>query len=165
MERLTTEARDQLDPEVLPDGRLFFVAYENEPLGPARVHGRRPHRAAHGRGHRPLRAEPRAGWQPVDALPRVRRAQAGPAAQGAACLEGPVAAAEPRAARPAARDEEPHDATDYKPLARENIELGPILGFAGAGGGGFFGQLFASATDRLRNHAFMLSSPCTAPST
>ena len=28
VERLTTEARDHADPTVLPDGRLFFVAYE-----------------------------------------------------------------------------------------------------------------------------------------
>ena len=157
VERLTTEARDHVDPTVLPDGRLFFVAYEkshadlHEYTGGGGMVRRtdvstgvfEPSPGPEGNlwmlfhlsGERKpslLRANQLLSFNVADA----GKAQAdAPAALPQRSLEG----AEP-----------------YRPFRRENIDLGPIMGFAGAGGGGFVGQLFASATDRLRNHGMML---------
>ena len=38
------------------------------------------------------------------------------------------------------------DAQQYDAFSRKNIELGPIMGFAGAGGGAFVGSMLASAS-------------------
>ncbi len=157
VERLTTEPRDHSDPTVLPDGRLFFVAYDkshsdlHEYTGGGTIVRRtdvttglfEPSPGPDGNlwllyhlsGERkPALLKSQQLMTIATAAPSQAGAQA-PAALPQRSLEG----AEP-----------------YRPFARENIDLGPILGFAGAGGGGFVGQAFASATDRLRNHALML---------
>ncbi len=154
VERLTTEARDHQDPTVLPDGRLFFVAYEKsrsdlyEYTGGGGLVRRtdvttglfEPSPGPEGNlwtlfhlsGERKpamLRANQMLTFA-VDDATKVAAAPPSPLPQRS------LVGAEP-----------------YKAFTRENIDLGPIMGFAGAGGGGFFGQVFASATDRLRNHA------------
>ena len=159
VERLTTEARDHQDPVVLPDGRLFFVAYEkshsdlHEYTGGGSIVRRtdvttglfEPSPAPEGNlwtlfhlsGERKpalLRANQLRNFEVASATTTTEKA--GPPSP---LPQRSLVGAEP-----------------YKPFAKENIDLGPIMGFAGAGGGGFFGQVFASATDRLRNHGMML---------
>ncbi|HYO59146.1 tolB protein precursor protein [Archangium sp.] len=157
VERLTTEARDHADPTVLPDGRLFFVAYEksrsdlHEYTGGGGIVRRtdvstglfEPSPAPDGNlwllYH--LSGERKPALLRSQQLMSLEVAQAGKAEAGppSPLPQRSLVGAEP-----------------YRPFARENIDLGPILGFAGAGGGGFYGQVFASASDRLRNHAMLL---------
>ncbi|MFP2932275.1 tolB protein precursor protein, partial [Pyxidicoccus sp. 3LG] len=64
----------------------------------------------------------------------------------------------PRRSRPGPLAVRPlTDASSYEPFTRQNLEFGPIFGFAGAGGGGFVGQLFAAASDRMKDHQFLLT--------
>jgi hypothetical protein len=44
----------------------------------------------------------------------------------------------------------------YRPFSWENIDLGPIFGFGGAAPNGIYGQLYAVATDKLKNHGAIL---------
>ncbi|PTL80534.1 PD40 domain-containing protein [Vitiosangium sp. GDMCC 1.1324] len=157
VERLTTEARDHADPTVLPDGRLFFVAYEKS---------RSDLHEYTGGGSIVRRTDVATGlFEPCPApdgnvwllyhlsgerKPALLRSQQLMTFQVPQVSSAEVAPPSPLPQRSL------EGAQTYKPFARENIDLGPILGFAGAGGGGFYGQVFASATDRLRNHAMLL---------
>ncbi|WNG45630.1 tolB protein precursor protein [Archangium minus] len=157
VERLTTEARDHADPTVLPDGRLFFVAYENS---------RSDLHEYTGGGGIVRRTdvstglfEPSPGpdgnlWllfhlsgERKPALLRSQQLLSFEVAQATKADAGPPSPLPQRSLQ---------GAEAYRPFARENIDLGPIMGFAGGGGGGFYGQVFASAMDRLRNHAMLL---------
>jgi hypothetical protein len=156
IERLTTDARDQQDPEALPDGRIFFVAYDN---------GRSDLHELQRGGAIVRRTDVTTGlfevspgadgnvWvlmhlsgQRVPSLLRKDR-----------FLDQPLAATGPGQPAPPLAVRSLTGATDYNPWARENFELGPIFGFAGGGSGGFIGQVYASATDRLRNQGFILT--------
>ncbi|MFL5351332.1 tolB protein precursor protein [Archangium sp.] len=157
VERLTNEARDHSDPTVLPDGRLFFVAYEKS---------RSDLHEYTGGGSIVRRTDVATGlFEPCPApdgnlwtlyhlsgerKPALLRSQQLMSFEVPAATPADLGAPSPLPQRSL------EEAQTYKPFARENIDLGPILGFAGAGGGGFYGQMFASATDRLRNHALML---------
>lgn len=44
-------------------------------------------------------------------------------------------------------------ASRYEPFRAENLQMGPVFGYGGAAQGGLYGQVYASAADRLRNHA------------
>jgi hypothetical protein len=155
VERLTREPRDHLDPTVMPDGRLFFVAYEQS---------RSDLYEYTGGGNITRRTDVVTGlFEPCPApdgnlwtlfhlsgerKPALLRSQqlktfAVSASSGDAGPPSPLPQRSLVGAEP------------YKPFAGRNIDLGPILGFAGAGGGGFYGQVAASATDRLRNHALL----------
>lgn len=153
-ERLTTEERDELDPRVVPDGRIFFVAYEGgradlHELGEGKVIRRTnvvtglfdispgPEGSVfallhHGGQRRPVRV-------PKETLlasePREQPAPSPPSQPGRLSL----AAAQP-----------------YKPFSPSNWELGPVFGILGGGAGGIVGQLLALSRDRLGNHALLL---------
>ncbi|WP_434388405.1 tolB protein precursor protein [Melittangium boletus] len=155
VERLTSEPRDHQDPTVLPDGRLFFVAYDQS------------HADLHeytGGGTIVRRTDVATGlFEPAPApdgnlwtlfhlsgerQPALLRSQQ---LKSYATVRGGQEAGPPSPLpRRSLEGAEP-----YQPFNRKNIDLGPILGFAGAGAGGFFGQVFGSATDRLRNHALL----------
>jgi hypothetical protein len=156
VERLTTEARDHLDPVVFKDGRIFFVAYENS---------RSDLHEYTGGGTVVRRTDVATGlFEPCpgpegnvwslfhlsgERQPSLLRAQR--------MLSFPVAAA-PADGTPSPLPQRPlTEAVPYRPFAWENIDIGPVMGFAGAGGGGFVGQVFAQASDRLKNHAMLLS--------
>lgn len=157
VERLTSEEVDEADPLHLPDGRIFFVAYRNSSnsdLNELMKDGRIVRRTDVNTGV----FEPGAG--PEGALwmlfhyagerrPATLRPEKMLAIQEAA--SPPPEPPAPLAQRPLS------DSQMYDSFARKNFELGPIMGFAGAGGGAFVGQLYASATDRMRNHALLLS--------
>ncbi|HSP79117.1 MAG TPA: tolB protein precursor protein [Myxococcaceae bacterium] len=156
VERLTSEPRDHEDPTVLPDGRLYFVAFDKSR---ADLH------EYTGGGKIVRRTDVTTGvFEPCpgpegnlwtlfhvsgERKPALLRAQK--------LLSFPVDES-PRPEAPAALPQRPlASAEAYRPFTWENIDMGPIIGFAGAGGGGFVGQVAASASDRLRNHAMMLN--------
>ncbi|WP_375766683.1 tolB protein precursor protein [Archangium gephyra] len=157
VERLTREARDHSDPTVMPDGRLFFVAYEksrsdlHEYTGGGSIVRRtdvatglfEPSPAPDGN----LWLLYHVSGERKPALLRSQQLMNLEVAQAPKAEEAPPSPLPQRSLV---------GAEPYRPFARENIDLGPIMGFAGAGGGGFYGQVFASATDRMRNHAMLL---------
>lgn len=152
--RLTTEARDELDPEVLPDGRVMFVAYDASGANLYEVRGVTVVKQTdvatglfdvapgpdgtvwalhhYGADRRPVRISRERFLQvPIvtapDALP--------PQAPGVRSLSA---------------------ARAYDPLLVENWKLGSIFLLAGFSGDSIFGELMATATDRLRDHGLLL---------
>ncbi|HEX8433937.1 tolB protein precursor protein [Archangium sp.] len=154
VERLTTEARDHQDPTVLPDGRLFFVAYDKSrsDLYEYTGGGGLVRRTDVTTGLFEPSPGPEGNLWTLFHLSGERKPALLRSNQllSFAVEDTAKVAAAPPSALP---QRSLVGAEAYRPFTRENIDLGPILGFAGAGGGGFYGQLFASATDRLRNHA------------
>jgi hypothetical protein len=157
VERLTTEARDHADPTVLPDGRLFFVAYDKSrsDLHEYTGGGGIVRRTDVTTGLFEPSPGPEGNLWTLFHLSGERK----PALLRANQLMS-IAVADAGKAQTGPPSPLPHrsltGAEPYRPFTRENIDMGPIMGFAGAGGGGFVGQLFASASDRLRNHAMLL---------
>ncbi|WNG24957.1 tolB protein precursor protein [Cystobacter fuscus] len=156
-ERLTTEARDHADPTVLPNGRLFFVAYDQS------------HSDLHeytGGGSIVRRTDVATGLFEPSPAPdgnlwtlfhlSGERKPALMRAQQLLSIAVP-AGSQDRTTPPSPLPQRALEgAENYNPFAWKNIDLGPILGFAGGGSGGFYGQVAASAMDRLRNHALLL---------
>jgi hypothetical protein len=68
-----------------------------------------------------------------------------------------VGAADPVEPPPEPAREELGTSRPYDPLALENWQLGQIFGFAGAGGGGVFGQVMGTASDRMHDHALVVN--------
>lgn len=155
VQRLTTDSRDHLDPVALPNGRIFFSAYESSR---ADLHEYTGSGVVRRTDMTTGLFEPCPGpegglWtlfhqsgQRVPALLKAQRMLSPP--------EQPIAAGEP--AEPLVQNTL-GEARNYDPLAWQNIDVGPIFGYAGAGGGGFFGQVFATASDRLKDHRVLLS--------
>ncbi|MBU8895020.1 tolB protein precursor protein [Corallococcus sp. H22C18031201] len=155
-ERLTSEDRDEADPVALPDGRIFFVAYthSSSDLHERLPDGRLVRRTDLTTGVFEPGPGPEGSLWMLFHLSGERRPSLLRPPRMLALEEEKEPPAEPPgplAIRPLT------DAQQYRPFARQNLEFGPIFGFAGAGGGGFVGQVFASATDRLRNHQMILT--------
>jgi hypothetical protein len=154
--RLTTDARDQQDPEVLPDGRIVFVAYDN---------GRSDLHELQQDGTIIRRTDVTTGlFEPspgadgnIWVLMHLSGQRVPSQLRKDRFLTQPLPASGPGEAAPPLAVQSLAGARDYNPWARENFELGPIFGFAGGGSGGFVGQLFGSATDRLRSQGYILS--------
>jgi hypothetical protein len=155
VERLTTEPRDHVDPQVLSDGRVVFTAFDR---GRADVHEVRD-------GVVTRRTEINTGLfdlapGPNGALWALyhqggRRRPVMMASQRLLTLESlPQPEAAPARAIP---HRALPGAVPYAALAPRNWELGPPFGFIGAGSGGIVGQVVASAADKLRNHALLLN--------
>ncbi|MFY1831062.1 tolB protein precursor protein [Myxococcus fulvus] len=156
VERLTSEERDHADPVALADGRVFFTAFNNSSsdLHELMADGRIVRRTDLTTGV----FEPGPGpegslWMLFHVSGERKPAVLRPPRMLALDVppEPPPEPPNPLAVRPLT------DATPYRPFARQNLEFGPIFGFAGAGGGGFVGQLFAAASDRMRDHQFILT--------
>ena len=156
-ERLTTEERDHNDPEALADGRVYFVAYDQShsnlyELTADKALVRRTDVAtglfepAAGPDGGLWVLEHRSGERVPSVLRRERFLNEPQAPQ-------PTGDPPLSLARRALGDAQP-----YRPWASENFEFGPILGFAGGGTGGIYGQLFAMATDKLKNQAMLLQT-------
>jgi hypothetical protein len=154
--RLTSASEHHLDPEVTPSGRVFFSAYAEgaanlyEALGAGAVR-----RTDILTGLFAASPGPKGGlWALLHHQGRRRIVEV---ADDTLTLAG---------AAPWARDEGspytipstpldvsvPYDWTSIK-----NWELGGLFGFLGASSFGIFGRLFATANDRLRNHATLLT--------
>ncbi len=157
VERITTENRDHADPTALPDGRVFFTAFNNSSsdLHELMADGRIIRRTDLTTGV----FEPGPGpegslWMLFHMSGERKPAVLRPPRMLAVDVPAETLAAEP-ATPMAVRSLT--DAQNYRPFTRQNLEFGPIFGFAGAGGGGFVGQLFAAASDRMRDHQFLLT--------
>lgn len=155
VERLTTEPRDESEPVALPNGRLFFTAYT-------------------GGSHDLHEVTPQGVVRRTDMTTGVFEASPGidgglwmllhksgartPALLRTDRMLDLPAEPQPKAEPPAALAIRPlDDAQKYRPFALENVDLGPIIGFAGGGSEGIVGQLFGSATDKLRGHGVLLA--------
>lgn len=155
VERLTSEERDELDPLVLPDGRVFFAAYEAGHLDAYEVVGdgtvRRTDAAT---GVTDLAPGPNGG---LSAL-LFRSGQKTPVSFSKESYA-------PALLKPNMPPGSPGDipraslagSQPYRAASLVNWELGTIFGVVGAGGGEVVGQFLASANDRLRNHAVLLN--------
>lgn len=153
--RLTTQDQDHFDPEVLADGRVLFAAYD---------HARANIYELRGDGAIVRRTEIDTGFfEPASApgdglwtlwyhsgrnrIARLRTNQ---------MLNSPNRPA----AEVAAPREIPHRRLDgskpYSAMRFDNWRLGNLFGVLGVGGGGIVGQLYATASDRLRDHNLLL---------
>jgi len=152
--RLTSAPRDQLDPTVLPNGETYFVAYDD---GRANLHlvredgvvqktdvptglfspGPGPKGGLWALFHRSGRRVPVQltrdtldDFQQTDSAPDVPSG-----GFGNISLD---------------------NSRKYKPFALRNWRINNGFGVLGITGNGVFGQLFATASDRLRNHRLVL---------
>lgn len=155
-ERLTSQAQDQADPVALDDGRIFFVEWHHSSsdLHELKPDGSIVRRTDVTTGVFEPGPGPEGGlWmlfhQSGERRPSLLRASKmlSLATEAAPPAEPPT----PLAFMPLT------GAENYRPFAKQNIEVGPIFGFAGAGSGGFYGQVFAMASDRMKNHAMLLN--------
>ena len=153
--RLTTAPYDHRSPTVLPDGRVLFTAFRAGRGDLYEVSGdevRRLTQVSTG-VYEPAPGPEGGVWlllhkgakrrptlAPAESLKPRETLAIGP--------DGPVRTL-PSRALPGAEA--------YAPFAAENWEMGSIFGFFGAGVGGIFGQLQASASDRLRNQGLLTS--------
>lgn len=156
VERITTEDRDHADPAALPDGRVFFTAFNNSSsdLHELMTDGRIIRRTDLTTGVFEPGPGPEGGlWMLFHMSGERRPAVLRPPRMLALDVptQGAAEPPNPLAVRSLT------DAQNYQPFARQNLEFGPIFGFAGAGGGGFVGQLFAAASDRMKDHQFLLT--------
>ncbi|WP_163779365.1 PD40 domain-containing protein [Myxococcus vastator] len=156
VERLTSEERDHTAPVALADGRLFFTAFNNSSsdLHELTKDGRIVRRTDLTTGVFEPGPGPDGGlWMLFHVSGERRPAVLRPPRMLALDVpaEPPPEPPNPLAVRPLT------DATNYEPFTRQNLEFGPFFGFAGAGGGGFVGQLFAAASDRMKDHQFLLT--------
>lgn len=153
--RLTSAQQDQFDPEVTSDGRIFFSAYEN---GAANVFEALPQgmvrRTDVVTGLFALSPGPDGGlWALFHHSGRRRIVQV---PQKTLTLAS-VATWKPDVGPAWSVPESVLDVSvSYNWTSHKNWELGGIFGILGAGSSGVFGQVFASANDRLRNHALFL---------
>jgi len=155
-ERLTTQAQDQADPVALDDGRIFFVTWHrsSSDLHELRTDGTLVRRTDVTTGVFEPGPGPEGGLWMLFHQSGERRPSLLRASKMLSLPTEPAPPAEP--ATPLAFMPLT-GAENYRPFARQNIEVGPIFGFAGAGSGGFYGQVFAMASDRMKNHAMLLN--------
>jgi hypothetical protein len=157
--RLTSSPVDQEHPQVLPDGRVVFTAFED---GAANLYEVRPgytaritdvstglFEAAPGKDggiwamlHHAGRRRP-VHLSAGDLL-TVDRIPAEPPLPGSRTATASLAGSVP-----------------YDPLSISNWEFGNIFGLLGAGAGGVYGLLFASASDFLRDHILLANIQIT----
>lgn len=160
IERLTSEPRDQLNPTVLRDGRVMFVAYDDRG---ANLYSVDP-------------APPHAMHKETDVATGLFNVGPGPnetvwALHHYGAERAPVRIAykrllhEPVHALSDAGEAEPPRTMDldgakpYNPLRLRNWELGSIFLMAGVSSrGSIFGQALAGANDKLRDHGLILAA-------
>jgi len=154
VERLTSENRDEMDPAVLPDGRVMFVAYAS---GSADIHevreGQVFRRTNVATGLFDVGPGPEGGAWALFHHQGQRRPVLLKADQ--------LLPAEPLEQGPRDAPREPErtalaGSQPYTMLKLENWELGNPYAFISGGVQGIYGQVFANASDRLRNHALVL---------
>ncbi|MDF1563161.1 MAG: tolB protein precursor protein [Deltaproteobacteria bacterium] len=153
--RLTFEARDAQDIKVLPDGRIVYVAFDQARADIYEVSAA---------GVRALTLMDTGVFDPSPAgkgdlwVLWHNAGQRIPVKLPASALTPAEPTAPAEAGRPRTLASQPLvGATPYDPLRPRNWELGNLFGLFGAGGSGVFGQLMASGSDKLRNHAVLLN--------
>lgn len=155
IERLTSEGRDHFDPLVTRDGRVLFVTFDD---ARANVHELVDHQIV----------------RTTDVVTGLFDISNGPGgALWARWLDGgrfhvasvPAKAMEPRGTRELAANHSPPElpsralvgAQPYDAMSLDEWKMGPVFGIFGAGGGDIYGQLYATANDRMRNHLLVLN--------
>jgi hypothetical protein len=156
IERLTHEARDEFDPEMLPDGRVMFVAYDTAGANLYEVKAddliRRTDVAT---GLYDVSAGPDGS---VWALYHSGHRRMPVRLASRSLLAETVAAAPPDT--PATRPPQRSVAVDhpYDPFSLSNWAPDGLFVLAGFSGDALFGSLVATASDRLNDHALILST-------
>lgn len=153
-ERLTSEDRDELDPAVLPDGRVLFTAYAH---GSADLHevkdGQIIRRTDVATGLFDAGPGPEGG---VWALFHHSGERGPVLIKSDQLISAETMAQGPQdAPRPFGRTELT-GAQPYSMFNLSNWEPGNPYAFISGGVQGIYGQIFANASDRLRNHAVVL---------
>jgi hypothetical protein len=154
--RLTWEAEDEIDPVVLSDGRVFFSEYDQ---GGANLY-QWTAQGVQRRTDVPTGLfDPGAG--PGGGLWALfyRGGSRVPVRVAAdKLLAGPTDTTPAATGAPYALPDVPLEgARPYEPYDIHNWQSGNIFALFGASAGGIFGQLIATANDRLRNHALILN--------
>lgn len=153
--RLTSAPQNHFDPEVTPDGRVFFSAYEN---GSANIY----EALAQGTLRRTDVATGLFALSPgTDGglwalFHHSGRRQLVKVPKETLTLAS-IDTFKPTSDRPwMIPQSDLSVSVPYDWMTPKNWELGSIFGILGAGSAGVFGQVYASANDRLRNHALVL---------
>ena len=158
--RLTYEARDEMNPCVLRDGRVMFVAYDErganlysiDPAGGGRLHKETD--VATG-----LFDVSPGPDDTVWALHHYGAERAPVRIAQKRLLAQPVIALDDAAPATPPRTHSLDGAKDYDPVSLHNWELGGIYLLAGVSSrGSVVGQVVAGANDRLRDHGLILSA-------
>lgn len=154
-ERLTTAPSDHASPVGLADGRLFFVGWENDRANLYEiVDGQVLQRSDVAMGI----FEPAPGpdgdlWATLHAQGRKRPVRV----PTAAMLEGQVR----EQPDPSPASEHPRvdlsEAQPYRGLSVKNWQAENLFGVAAAGPGGIYGQIYATASDMLRDRTLVLA--------
>ncbi len=154
--RLTTEARDELNPQVLPDGRVFFVAYDDD--------GANIYSVAAGQVHK--ETDVATGLFDVSpgpdgtvwALHHYGAERAPVRIQRERFLHEPARGTPDTKAPTAPATRSLAAAKPYNPIDVNNWRLGGIFLMAGVTGNGhLFGEVITTAADRLHDHGLLLS--------
>ena len=157
IERLTSEPRDEHNPAVLRDGRVMFVAHDEHGANLYSVDERGLYRetdVATG-----LYAVSPGPSDSVWALHHYGAERAPVRIANKRLLHEPYSSLADAAEPTPPRSVELDRAKPYNPLSLSNWELGSIFLMAGLSSrGGVFGQVLASATDKLRDHGLLLSA-------
>jgi len=154
-QRLTNEDRDEFDLQVLPNGGTLFVAYDD---AHANIHellgGLLLRRSAVSTGFlMPSVGHDNGIWALLQKSGRRRLA----------FLPFANLLGEPVPAQPDPRPPPPLGLVDlgrgipYRVASLQHWELNPIFALIGGGSGGVYGQIYGSASDRLRNNALLVS--------
>lgn len=153
-ERITSSPRDHFEPVVLPDGRILFVTYNDSHANLHKVTDKGAVKLTDvTTGLFNPSPGPNGGvWSlfhyagqrvPVQLTAQKLEERE----EVAAAPDVPTSVFETRSLE---------ESQPYKPLALRNWRLNNGFGILGITSEGFFGQLYASAGDRLRNHQLLL---------
>ncbi len=155
--RLTDRDRDHHSPAVLPDGSVVYSAYHDGAVQLFHLDRGRSERIT----DLPTGAfDPQPGganalWTLVQHSGRLVPARLPDARRLTEPDTAPPSASGPAVQLP----RRPLDsATPYRPSSLRHWQLDGGFAAIGAGPGGIFGQLYLSATDRLRDHAFVIAA-------
>lgn len=155
--RLTDRDRDHRSPAVLQDGSIVYSAYEHGSVQLYRLHEGTSHRLTD-LATGAFDAQP-AGehglWALVQHAGRMVPAKLHDWRSGTGPDPTPPGASGPPVQLPSQTLE---DATPYRPSSLRNWQLDGGFAAVGAGPGGVFGQLYMSASDRLRDHSVIVAA-------
>lgn len=153
--RITSAPQDHFDPEVTPEGRVYFTAYDD---GSANIYEALPQgtvrRTDVVTGLFALSPGPDGGlWALFHHSGRRQLVKVPKETLTLASVE----TYKPTSSQPwTIPQSDLSVSVPYDWLTVKNWELGSIFGILGAGSAGVFGQVYASANDRMRNHALVL---------
>ena len=153
--QISFEERDEEDPAVLADGRVFFVAYDRARANIYELTAKGvEQRSDVATGYFDVAAGPEGGlWGLLlhGGLRRPSLLVKGHLLDGHTLTPNPEKPAEPLALFPL------EGSKPYESFSLHNWEPGTPFAFLGGGTGGIYGQILADASDRLGDHALLLN--------